>query len=99
MPEKPRKLACVSCGLVDRRACRRCAQTMERKLADAEERVVELEGALWQHRCDLHRASHRPCPTCRQSAKALGIDGLVPYHCAFPKSDEDARKLLEVKDG
>ena len=34
--------------------------------------VAELRAALIEHRRDLHQGSGRPCPTCRQSAKALG---------------------------
>lgn len=52
----------------------------------------ELRGALLQHREDLHGASTRPCPTCRRSAKALGLE--VPNECAKGEWD---RKALETK--
>lgn len=48
----------------------------------------ELRAALIAHRADLHGHSHRPCATCRQSARALRID--VPNHCAHPQSDREA---------
>jgi hypothetical protein len=32
---------------------------------------TELAAALRKHRADMHNTSNRPCPTCRQSAKAL----------------------------
>lgn len=38
-----------------------------------------LREALIAHRIDLHQSSDRPCPTCRQSAAALG--GNAPGGC------------------
>lgn len=44
--------------------------------------IEQLKAALLAHRADLHNYSSRPCPTCRQSAEALGIKDKVPYCCA-----------------
>ena len=58
---------------------------------------AELREALIAHRLDLHCRSKRPCSTCEQSARALGID--VPNHCAFPESDNPALEKLKPKQG
>lgn len=50
----------------------------------------ELREALLQHRMDLHQRSGRPCPTCRRSAKILGLD--VPSECAKGEWDKQALK-------
>jgi hypothetical protein len=44
-----------------------------------------LRAALIAHRADLHMGSSRPCPTCRESAKVLGIK--VPDRCAIADVD------------
>ena len=65
--------------------------------ADAPEgpsKVEALRAALLGHRADLHGGSKRPCPTCRDSAEALGIDGLVPDCCASARTDNDALNRL-----
>jgi len=55
-------------------------------------KIRTLRRALINHRIDLHNRSNRPCPTCRDSARALGI--IVPDMCAHPESD---RAALEGK--
>ena len=56
-----------------------------------------LRAALIEHRADLHNRSKRPCPTCRQSAQALGIK--VPDTCAYPDTDRAALALLDAAEG
>ena len=53
-----------------------------------------LRKALIDHRRDLHCSSKRPCETCRNSAKALGIK--VPDQCA--REDWDEKALKEKTD-
>lgn len=53
----------------------------------------KLRDALLQHRADLHCGSSRPCETCRNSAKVLGLD--VPDQCARDYWDKEA---LEAKE-
>lgn len=50
----------------------------------------QLEKALLGHRADLHQYSKRPCPTCRESAIALGIQNKVPNCCAREETDRAA---------
>ncbi len=52
--------------------------------------VEALRGALIVHRADLHSGSTRPCSTCQQSARALGIEHLVPNGCARSDTDREA---------
>lgn len=59
-------------------------------LIDAEKEIEELREALLQHREDLHQSSTRPCPTCRKSAKILGLK--VPDQCARRRWDKEALK-------
>jgi hypothetical protein len=71
-----------------------CAPTLRAAATEwtaLEARVAEAEKALIGHRKDLHGYSRRPCPTCRASAKALGIEKLVPDSCAY--YDEDVAAL------
>jgi hypothetical protein len=56
-----------------------------------------LREALIAHRADLHCYSSRGCPTCDQSAAALGIKGKVPRTCA--KADADVRALAGGSPG
>lgn len=42
----------------------------------------ETRTMLLEHRADLHQYSTRPCPTCRASAKMLGLT--VADTCANP---------------
>jgi hypothetical protein len=65
-----------------------------RELAAAKQGLERLREALLGHRWDLHHGSKRPCPTCRQSADALGLK--VPDQCARRKVDEAA---LDQKGG
>ncbi len=66
-------------------------------LADAETRLGFARAALIAHRADLHQGSNRPCATCRNSAKVLGIDRFVPDHCASAETDREAlRKASEA---
>jgi len=60
------------------------------ELNKLDKRIKELEEALFQHRWDMHYPSDRPCPTCRQSAKALRLK--VPDHCARKELDEKSLK-------
>lgn len=59
--------------------------------------VERLWLALIAHRADLHSGSRRPCPTCRQSAEALGILALVPDCCANVRSRGDDAEALKKK--
>lgn len=76
----------------------------ERENASLRARMLTLEQALLAHRADLHEGSSRPCPTCRASAKALGIDGKVPDRCSRGEWDQAAiaasrgREPLRVGD-
>ena len=56
-----------------------------------------LRAALIEHRADLHGGSSRPCATCRQSAEALGIDGLVPGQCSRKDTDRHALNRLDAQ--
>ncbi len=51
-----------------------------------------LRKALLEHRADLHQGSSRPCPTCRESAEALGLTD-PPSRCA--PMDRSLRELRE----
>ncbi len=64
----------------------------EKRRAALEEENNILRKALIGHRSDLHQASRRPCPTCRESALALGIE--VPYRCAQWITDKRALDAL-----
>ncbi len=48
----------------------------------------ELKKALIGHRWDLHDGSKRPCATCRESARVLGLE--VPNGCAKERWDKEA---------
>jgi hypothetical protein len=61
-------------------------------LLAALDRTEALEQALLAHRADMHEGSNRPCPTCRQSAKALGLK--VPDRCARGEDDKAALALI-----
>jgi hypothetical protein len=77
---------CPNCGAVDLMIP--VAQSVQREeIARLKERVAELERVLLAHRADLHEFSQRPCPTCRDSAKVLGIHDLVPGCCAQMRTD------------
>lgn len=74
---------------------------LKRRLEIEQERIAillkdifALRSALIEHRMDLHCGSSRPCPTCRQSAQALGIK--VPDRCAVIELDKKA--LAETKE-
>ena len=56
-----------------------------------------LRAALIEHRADLHGGSTRPCATCRQSAEALGIEGLVPGQCSRGETDRIALNRLDAQ--
>lgn len=69
----------------------------EQMLSEAQEAIRQLQAkneklkdVLFQHRWDLHQGSGRPCPTCRQSAEALGLN--VPNQCAEERFDRQALK-------
>ncbi len=49
-------------------------------------KIEELKKVLFGHRWDLHCGSNRPCGTCRESARALGLD--VPDQCAAERFDK-----------
>ena len=70
------------------------AEAVALDLRDTREEITRLREALLAHRADLHEYSKRPCPTCRQSAKVLGIK--VPDSCARAASDRAA--LAPVAD-
>ncbi len=53
-----------------------------KEIEGLETEIADLREALFQHRTDMHQSSKRPCDTCRNSAKALGLTGLVPSGCA-----------------
>lgn len=55
----------------------------------------KLRKALIGHRADLHGGSTRPCSTCRESAEALGIAGMVPAQCARGDTDRNALNRLK----
>jgi hypothetical protein len=57
---------------------------------------TELRSALIAHRIDLHQSSGRPCPTCRQSAKALGPN--APGGCKGELAATPASAVEEVAD-
>ena len=50
--------------------------------------IKRVRKALLEHRWDLHHRSSRPCPTCRESAEALGLK--VPNECAKMCWDKEA---------
>ena len=56
-------------------------------------KIKELRTVLIAHRADLHQGSSRPCGTCQDSAKALGI--VVPGRCAQQHIDKVALKKLK----
>lgn len=70
--------------------CRAKLAECERERDALRAGVVKLREALIAHRGDLHEGSLRPCPTCRQSAEALGIWALVPNSCAHELTDKPA---------
>ena len=59
------------------------------------ETEAKLRHALIEHRADLHGGSNRPCPTCRESAEALGIASIVPDQCARKATDRKALDRLK----
>ena len=102
LEEKDREIARLQEAIKILNALRRNDQKLTEK-AEADnrrlqERVKELEEALWQHREDLHAFSTRPCPTCRKSASVLGIIDLVPNSCADRFADKKARQALQHKE-
>ncbi len=60
-------------------------------------KIKELRTVLIAHRADLHQGSSRPCGTCRDSAKALGI--IVPDRCAQSHTDKAALEKLNDRSG
>jgi hypothetical protein len=66
----------------ERNAMQWRAESAESDWQLAEGENTRLKAALIAHRADLHNFSRRPCPTCQQSAAALGLTGKVPDHCA-----------------
>lgn len=77
-------------------ALRTALDAAESQVRTLQGELEEMRAALIAHRADLHCWSSRPCPTCRDSAKALGIHGKVPDICA--RGDTD-RAALSPKDG
>jgi len=57
--------------------------------------VAALREALFVHREDLHAYSSRPCPTCRQSAEALGLTGHVLDCCSWASFGVNERLLCD----
>ena len=70
---------------------------LEADNAALQRQVEGLREALFQHRADLHGYSKRPCATCRNSAKALGISKLVPDSCSPAWNSVDERKLKAIE--
>jgi len=77
------------CRMCTREVCIDCEPMYGLRVAaastsasDSAQENMALRLALLEHRADLHHYSGRPCPTCRQSAKALGLD--APDSCAVP---------------
>lgn len=68
----------------------------EKQLVAFQRQMKGLREALFQHREDLHQYSKRPCPTCRNSAKALGLTGLVPDSCSPAWEGVKERKLEQA---
>ena len=72
--------------------CKQCyfenIAPLQSRISDLEKALDEARKALIAHRTDLHCGSSRPCETCHQSAKALGIN--VPDRCAQIKTDREA---------
>lgn len=66
------------------------------RIAVLEAENIRLRQSLINHRADLHNYSKRPCPTCRESAKVLGIAGKVPDCCA--QTETDAAALRSPKE-
>jgi hypothetical protein len=64
--------------------------------------IAKLREALISHRADLHGGSTRPCPTCRQSAAALGIRDMIADSCAnhgrVGPNDAAALRSLAARD-
>lgn len=79
-----RPLDCVDAALA----------SCEERLREEQAETARLRAALIEHRSDLHQYSKRPCPTCRQSAEALGITDKVPYSCARERHDKPALAAL-----
>lgn len=82
------KFECPKCGpigyewITTMKTCLNCRSGLIRGIHPLEARIEELREALFQHRADLHGYSRRPCATCRNSAKVLGISDLVPDSCS-----------------